>query len=171
MVNDAARLAGVIGVALKAELEGNSFYLMAAQAAQDPKAKEVFSQFAAEEMMHAETLRKLYDSAVNAGSLDSGVSLPRAPLRPEGGSPIFSPSFKERLAEAHFEVTALSIGIQLEKEAMEFYRAEAEASGDPVLHDLFLELSEWEKGHFEALSAQLEEVKEDYWHANRFTPF
>lgn len=36
---------------------------------------------------------------------------------------------------------------------------------------LYTELAEWESGHYEALTRQQEELKEDYWSAGGFSPF
>ncbi len=171
MSNNIEQLTAVLGEAIKAELAGNAFFLMAGQTATDPRAKEVFEQFAADEMVHARTLRALYESAVNAGRLDPDVKLPQMALVPDAANPIFSPGFKARLGDAHFEVTALSIGIQLEQDSMAFYRKHAQQTDEPVIRDLFNDLYEWEKTHYRALSTQLDAIKEDYWHENKFTPF
>jgi hypothetical protein len=86
-------------------------------------------------------------------------------------SPIFSDGIKGRVREAHIEMSALSIGIQLELDAMNFYRSQAEAFDDPTVKQLYTELAEWESGHYQALSRQQEELKEDYWSAGGFSPF
>ena len=69
-------------------------------------------------------------------------------------------------------MTALSIGIQLELSAVQFYRAEAEAaSDDPVVSALFNDLAEWEKEHLSALQMQADLLREDYWNTAGFSAF
>lgn len=170
MADEQSRLAQGLLKAIKAERDGNSFYSMAAHASADPKAKEIFAQLAAEELDHMHFLTRHYDSVLKTGKPDHGARLgPRANL--SGLSPIFSDGIKARIKDAHYEMSALSIGVQLEAEAMAFYRAEAEAADDPEVKRFYNELAEWEAGHYHALLGQQEELKEDYWSAGGFSPF
>ena len=86
-------------------------------------------------------------------------------------SPIFSDQIKSRIQDAHIEMSALSIGIQLELDAMKFYKSQAEAADDPDITNFYNELAEWESGHYHALLKQQEELKEDYWSSGGFSPF
>ena len=167
---DKAKLADSLMQAIKAERDGNSFYGMAAATSQDPKAKEIFAQLAAEELDHMQFLSRQYDSILKTGKPDPNAKLgQRHDL--SGISPIFSENIKTRIKDAHFEMSALSIGIQLEVEAQNFYRARATEAEDQGIRDFFLELADWEAGHYQALLQQHEALKEDYWSENRFSAF
>jgi rubrerythrin len=156
--------------AYKTERDGHSFYMMAANSTQDDKGKQVFMQLAQDEMEHMRFLRTQYESVLNTGKVDHGVKLPeRTEL--SGMSPIFSESLKGRVTEAHFEMSALSIGIQLELDSMNFYKARAEESDDPDVQSFYTELAEWERGHYQALLNQHESLKGDYWADSGFAPF
>lgn len=155
--------------AIKAEMEGKHFYLMAARATSDDHGREVFEQLAAEEQQHADFLRAQYRSLQESGEVDTDVSLGEAPDWVSRG--IFSDSLRERAAEAHFEMTALSVGIQLEADAQKFYRARAQEAGDSQVERFFLQLADWESGHYHALLRQHDALKEEYWAANQFAPF
>lgn len=170
MPAEPTRLARGLLEAIKAERDGHSFYSMAANSSADPKAREVFAQLAAEELDHMHFLTRHYESAVKTGEPDRAAKLgQRADM--SGGWAIFSAGIKDRIKDAHFEMSALSIGIQLELDAQKFYRSEAEASEDPVAREFYLELAEWESGHYQALLRQQEELKEDYWAASGFAAF
>jgi rubrerythrin len=156
--------------AYKAEQYGHNFYLMAANSTQDPKGKEVFETLAAEESDHARFLKAQYDSVLLTGKASATATLGKR-LDLTGMWPIFSDGLKTRIKDANFEMTALSIGIQLEKDAMVFYRSQAEQAGDPEIKKMFLFLSDWEAGHYEALLRQHEALKEDYWSTSGFAPF
>jgi rubrerythrin len=156
--------------AIKAERYGHSFYLMAANSTQDPKGKRVFETLAREELSHMRFLRIHYDSILKTGKMSAEAELGiQADL--SGRSPIFSENLQARIQDANFEMTSLSIGIQLELDAMNYYRSQAEAAADQDARKLFAELAEWESGHYNALLRQQEELKEDYWSAGGFTPF
>jgi len=156
--------------AIKAERDGHSFYTMAAKGTDDPKGKEIFETLALEELDHMNFLRAQYDSIIKTGQPDTKVKLgPKADL--DNISPIFSKNIKGRISEAHIEMSALSIGIQLELEATKFYQTHADAAADPAIKAFFTELAQWENGHYHALLSQQEEFKADYWSDGGFAPF
>lgn len=156
--------------AIRAEAEGRHFYLMAARSTEDEQGRAVFEQLADEELEHLEFLKAQYRSLVETGRPDPSARLGR-PTRLEGESPIFSSRIRERLGEAHYEMTALSVGIQLELGAQAFYKAQAQAASDQAVEAFFLELAEWEAGHYRALLVQQEALKEDYWASSGFSPY
>jgi rubrerythrin len=164
------RMAEGVLAAMRAETEGHHFYKMAALSTQDEQGKEVFEQLAAEELDHFEFLKKQYGALLETGAPDSTAKL-GSRLQLRGESPIFSSSLKGRLGEAHFEMTALSVGIQLELSAQSFYKKQGEEATNDAVRAFFLELAEWEAGHYDALLTQQESLKEDYWAASRFSPF
>lgn len=156
--------------AMQAENEGQHFYLMAAQTTRDPKGREVFERLAKEEQDHFTFLRAQYESVLRTGRPDVNLKLgPRTDLM--GPSPIFSPALRDRIKDAHYEMTALAVGIQLERSAQEHYKAQSDKAADPTIRSFFAELADWEAGHYHALLAQQEELKEDYWAGAGFAPF
>jgi len=156
--------------AIKAERDGAHFYMMAARTCEDPQGKETFERLAAEEVDHQRFLQAHYRSLQQTGKVDSSQKLGR-PDALEGESPIFSPAIKGRIAEAHFEMSALSIGIQLEQSSMTYYRQAAQQAEDPEVKDLFEVLADWEAGHYQALLRQQDLLRDDYWSAGGFSPF
>lgn len=165
------RIAEGLVKAIQAEIEGQHFYKMAAYNTADEQGRDVFERLAAEELDHATYLRAQHQAITERGTLDERVQLgPRMELGDP--SPIFSDRLKERVQDAHYEMTALSIGMQLEEGAERFYKAEAEAAaGVPKVQEFYLRLAEWESGHFHALARQYEVLKEEYWGEAGFSPF
>ncbi len=153
--------------AIRAEREGHYFYKMAAQSTTDPMGKEAFEYLADEEQHHAEYLLRHYKSLMESGSLDKEATLGK----PYTGGRIFSDALRSRAKEAHFEMTALSVGVQLEADAQRFYSGEADKTDDPNLKAFFTELAEWESGHYHALLAEQDALKKVYWAENLFSPF
>jgi len=163
------RIADGLQRAIQTELDGYHFFRMAAATTQDPKGRHVFECLAREEQDHESFLRHQYDHVVRFGTLDRSQRLtPQVDLA--GDDPIFSPALRARIKDAHFEMSALSIGIQLELQARRYYEEQAAASADPAVREFFTELAEWEGRHYEALLRQQESLKEDFWHASGFTP-
>ncbi len=156
--------------AIQAEADGQSFYLMAAKSTSDPKGREVFELLAHEEELHQKFLRAQYHALLQTGRPDSALTLPKQQELP-GESPIFSAELKRRIKDAHFEMSALSIGIQLEHSAMAHYQASARAAIDPLVAAFFTRLADWERGHHQALLRQQEALKQDYWAESGFAPF
>ena len=156
--------------AIRAEREGQHFYLMAAETCQDPRGQEVFEQLAAEEAGHAEFLQKQYRSVLDTGRPDKNLKLGNQ-MDLSGPNPIFSDEIRSRLKDAHFEMTALSVGAQLELDAQKYYSERAAESEDIVIKVFYSELADWEAGHYRALITQQESLKEDYWSGGGFAPF
>ena len=164
------RIAAGLEKAMQAEIEGYHFYQMAAKSTEDAKGRETFRYLADEEQGHFNFLKAQHESITKTGEVATDVQLGEK-REFAGGHPIFSDQIRERIGRAHYEMTALAIGIQLEKSAVEFYEAEAQAASDPAVKALHRELMIWEQGHLSALQAEADALKEDYWHEARFAPF
>jgi rubrerythrin len=156
--------------AVQAEGEGYHFYMMAAASTKDPKGKEVFETLAREEQEHARYLKAQYRALLDTGRPDPSARLGTR-LDLTGPSPIFSPALRGRAGEAHYEMSALSIGMQLELGAAQFYRDLAGRSAAPALQQFLTELADWETGHYEALQRQQGALRDDYFADGGFSRF
>ncbi len=156
--------------AIRAEGDGYNFYSMTATSIKDKKGKEVFTMLAEEELKHKHFLEAQLKSIRDTGAPDKNVHLGQASDL-SNDSPIFSPEIKNRLSDAHYEMSALSVGIQLELSSQKFYKQQAEAAKDETMRAFFSRLADWEAGHYRALLRQQDELKDDYWTAGGFAPF
>lgn len=163
------RIADGLKRAIQTELDGYHFFKMAAATTQDPKGREVFEALAAEELEHEAFLRHQYDHVVRFGTFDRTSRLTQR-VNLDGDDPIFSPALRERIRDANFEMSALSIGIQLELQARRYYEEQAAATGDPAVREFFEHLAAWEGRHYDALLRQQESLREDFWNASGFSP-
>ena len=170
-MNEATRrMAEGVQRALEAEIDGYHFYMMAAKSTNDARGREVFERLANDELLHARFLKSQYASLMENGVVDPTAKLGAATAY-DGDHPIFSSDLTSRAKDAHYEMSALSIGAQLELSAIQFYKAEAEAATDPAVEQFFGELAAWEKGHYDALNRQHAALREDYWSDGGFSPF
>jgi len=161
-------LTAVLRAAMQAERDGFSFYSMAAKGSDDPGAQETFRRLAEEEKNHYEMLQDGYRTLLQGEAWDPSTEF-TARAETEGGG-IFSEDFVRRIGGKHFEMSALSIGILLEKNAYEFYARQAAEAEDEAIASFFRELAEWENEHYRLLLRQDEAIKEEYWNENRFAP-
>ena len=155
--------------AMEAELTGHTFYKNASETIADPMGRETFAAMAAEEMEHFNYLRHQYESVLEKGGYDFTKKLRKKDVT-HANSPIFSDDLRGRIKDAHFEVSALTIGTKLELDAIRFYGECAKNAEDEEARTFYNELVEWEKDHYEAFNRQLEALKEEYFQANNFVP-
>ena len=154
--------------AMQAERTGHEFYKMAARTTEDPGGKEVFARLAQEEADHFSFLASHYRSLVTEGRLATQVELGHGVKLDH---PIFSPALRERIGEAHFEMSALAVAVQLELNGIQHYRAMAQNTKMPEARRFFEELVAWETDHYEALLREQEALQEAYWSEAGFEPF
>jgi rubrerythrin len=156
--------------AMQFENDGYHHYQAAAERTSDPKAKQAFAQLAQEEMQHHKVLEEMLLAHRNK-TLDQLKPIRlKARIDPQEQSPIFSPDFKTRIGDKHFEMSALSIGILLEQNSIEQYKKYRRQSSTPHLKKLFNALIRWEGEHLEALVKQQQFLQQEYWTANNFAP-
>jgi rubrerythrin len=166
------QLLEVVKNAIRVENDGYQFYRVAEEKTKDPKGKEVFSSLAKDETNHMQILKSLYQSIKEKGEYKfDEVKDMKHILETTSESPIFSKEFKQRMEQAQFEMTALSIGILLEKNSIEFYKKAAQDSENKDVAMLFNYLAGWEGEHLRALVQQQKFLQEDYWTEARFYPF
>ena len=163
------RLLAGLKEAILTEQTGVQFYTVAAANTTDVKGREVFQQLAHDEAEHQQWLRRQYGHIVEGTPWEEIKPVFHADL--SGPSPIFSDDLRSRIGEAHWEMTALSVGLALEEATVTRYRDLARAAEQPDVRRFFEELARWEQSHAEALSRQSNLLKESYWHEARFAPF
>ncbi len=156
--------------AMQAERYGHTFYKTAAMNTDDPTGREVFLQLAREEMEHFEFLSAHYKSLVDHGKLAEDTKLHgHAEVDPQ--SPIFSEKLRDHIKDAHFEMSAIAIAVQLELNAINRYRELAAKAEIPEVKRFFEDLANWESSHYKAFLNQQQLLQDDYWAASGFAPF
>lgn len=156
--------------AMQAERHGHTFYKTAAMTTQDPRGKETFELLAEEELAHFKFLAAHYKSMQANGILSPDAKLEGSAQVGEE-SPIFSAQLKERIKDAHFEMSALAIAVQLELNAIHRYKQLAAEATLPEVKQFFERLVEWETAHYKAFLGQQQQLQQDYWIASGFSPF
>ena len=172
MMEKTDQLLELVKDAIRVENDGYQFYRVAEEKITDPKGKEVFASLAKDETNHMQILKSLYQSIKEKGEYKfDEIKDMKHILETASESPIFSKEFKERVEQVQFEMAALSVGILLEKNSIEFYKKSAQQSENEDVKMLFNYLAEWEGEHLRTLVQQQKFLQQDYWTEARFYPF
>ena len=158
--------------ALLNEVDGREFYRMAARSSRRGGARQMFSFLMEEEERHREAIvAQIARMAEGKPPKTVGGAARRKAIR-KFRSPLFTEDFVARGKNVEGEAAALSIGMTLEKRAIEqFSDLRKKAKGNAPAERLFDDLIAWEKEHLDVLARQYEQLREMYWEETRFWPF
>lgn len=158
--------------ALLNEVDGREFYRMAARSARRDGARQMFTFLMEEEEEHREAIvAQIARMAEGKPPKRVGGMAQRKAVR-KFRSPLFTEEFVAKGKNVEGEAAALSIGMTLEKRAIEQFGAlRKKVRGDAPAKRLFDDLIAWEKEHLDLLSRQYEQLREMYWEESRFWPF
>ena len=160
MNTDFDAISDVLRKAFQVEVDGFTFYSMALEAATKPAVRKLFERLARDETEH-----KAYIMAVMKRYEEHGASSfqfdPRDPDLAEFSSEIFTDSFKEQAQGEVSEFGALSIGIQLESNAVTFFDTAAREASDPQISGFYRFLADWEGLHLRTLQQLYDSIRKD----------
>lgn len=152
----------ILKTAIINEQEGHQFYLMAAEKADNEDIKEVFLNLAADEKDHESWLRTVYREIIEKGQ-SGPLMIDQFSRSPE----IFSADKLKNTGG--LTVSALHVGVMMEKDSMDFYRRAAEQTNIPELRHLLEALAQWESVHLESLEKAYEFARDDWWEHQGFS--
>ncbi|MDH5468859.1 MAG: ferritin family protein [Candidatus Aminicenantes bacterium] len=137
--------------AIRLEVNGRNFFNHAAEITHNELGKKMFRKLAAEETKHIQAFSNLFSEILKETDWKKFVRDEEL----KGESTLIE-KLKERMkgAEGKSETQALSIGMELEENAIRFFQKAAEEVADPVAKEIFLSISEEEKFHYDLLQAQ-----------------
>ena len=160
MKTDFDAISDVLKKAFQVEVDGFTFYSMALEAATKPAVRKLFERLARDETEH-----KAYIMAVMKRYEEHGASSfqfdPRDPDLAEFSSEIFTDSFKEQAQGEVSELGALSIGLQLESNAVTFFDTAAREASDPQISGFYRFLADWEGLHVRTLQHLYDSIRKD----------
>jgi len=141
--------------AIRLEINGRKFFLHAAEVTEHEKGKKMFRFLADEEVKHMEVFGHLFSQILDSEDWKRYVK--DEELR--GEAPLVV-KLKESIKreEGKGEVEALRIGMELEQNAIEFFKKAADDTDDMTATKIFREISEEEKFHYDLLQAQHDSV-------------
>ena len=151
-----------IKTAIQMEQEGYSFYQKAAAQTSSEMGRTVFSSLAADELLHLEVFKNLFedklgkdewDKLVNSGLKYADIQVfPKDLKKVEGANPDTN------------EIDALRIAMDSEKEAIEYYSKIKENLNDYEVIKIIDEIIEQEKNHYSILAGEFNHINSTgYW--------
>ena len=160
MTTELDSIADVLKKAFQVEVDGFTFYSMTAERATKPAVQKLFEKLARDETEHQgyikAVMRRYEDLGASSFRFDR-----RDPDLGEFSSEIFTESFKEQAQGEIFETGALSIGIQLESNAVEFFSSAAQEASDLQVKGFFRVLADWEGSHRRILQKLYDSIRVD----------
>lgn len=156
-----------LNIAYNTEVAGYHFYTTAAAYAADAKGRAVFMNLAKDELTHIMVISNISDSLKKGAgwvgfdeALKTGASLAQKglPLFPEDNDLV------KRFVADRTDLNAVSIGIEVEEAAVEFYSSMLKAAAEPDAKVVLTKLLEMEKGHLKILRWESESLrKTGFW--------
>jgi rubrerythrin len=142
--------------AIELEIKGLEAFQSFADQTDNEMGKKVFLQLAKDEIRHKEILEDQLDNLVQ-GKVWENVDIPKSDIEK------LAPKIRKRALEtkgesAVGELDALNAALDLERNAMAFFREKAEIVGIPEAKALFLRLAEWEETHYDLINAEIDSI-------------
>jgi rubrerythrin len=160
----------VLRKAYQIEVDGYTFYSMAAETSDKPAIQDLFDKLASDEVQHKAFITNVMGSYEDKG-IEAFNIRRRDPDLKAFTDTIYSADFKAKADEAEFEMGVLSVGMTLETRAIEYFSGAAKHADEAEVRDFYQFLADWEKGHLEALQKLYGGIREDYWAEGGFSPF
>lgn len=156
----------VIKQAIMNEVEGFEFYRMAAKQAGEGGSRDAFLELASEEKKHIEYLEALFVKIKDGIEDEKEMAFMEGP--PSPGIYKWDKLDKDLTSLA---MSVFSIGIQMEKDSVDFYTKAKEETEIEQARKLYDTLIKWERVHLEQFTEQYNMYKEDWWSDQGFAPF
>ena len=126
----------ILSKAYQIEVDGYTFYSMAAERADKTAVQELFDKLARDEVQHKAYLKSVMSSYEEKGVGAFNVNL-RDPDLKAFTATIFTDRFKEQAAGADFEIGVLSIGMTLETNAINHFSRAATTAGEREVREFY----------------------------------
>ena len=151
----------VIRDAIKLEINGRSFFNHATEVTHNELGKKMFRKLAQDETEHLDAFGKLFTALTGGEEWRKLVD----PGEVEGDSYLIDElNSRMKKGERASELEAISIGMELERKAVDFFEKAAQESSDPKAKDILEKICEEEKFHYELLQAQYDSVSNSgFW--------
>ncbi len=170
MTDSREEIRDILRKAYQIEVDGYTFYSMAAEKATKPAVQELFDKLAHDEVQHKAYIKSVMGSIDQRGVEAFNLRF-RDPDLKAFTATIFTDRFREQVQGADFELGVLSIGMTLESNALEYFTSAATAASEREVREFYSFLAGWERQHLEALRGLYDGVRQSFWAESGFSPF
>lgn len=160
----------VLSRAWQVENDGHAFYAMVAQRTDREAVREVFEKLARDEVQHKAFLKDIASRYDREGA--AAFLVPRSdPSSRTFVDRVLTDRFRAQARDADFEVSALSIGLTLESNAIALFQEQAQRASETEVRDFYRFLADWERQHYDTLRDLFQDLRRDLFETGRFEPF
>ena len=156
------KIKDAIKTAIQMEQEGYSFYQKAAAQTSSEMGRTVFSSLAADELLHLEVFKNLFEEKVgqdewnrlvNSGLKYAAIEVfPKDLKKIEGANPDTN------------EIDAIRIAMDSEKGAIDFYTKIKQSITDDAIKEIIDEIIKQEQSHYNVLEGEFHHINSTgYW--------
>jgi rubrerythrin len=155
------QVVAVIKEAIKLEINGRSFFNHAADVTHNELGKKMFRKLAQDETEHLDSFGKLFTALTGGEEWRKLVE----PDEVKGDSSLIDElNSRMKKGERASELEAISIGMELERNAVDFFEKSARESSDPKAKEILEKICEEERFHYDLLQAQYDSVNNSgFW--------
>ncbi len=146
------------------EQEGYEFYMMAAEDTGNQESKQALQELAQEEQNHKEWILDLYQKIESGSAEEFDFDQVEAP------SPELFRWKNVPLDNTSKALSVFSIGVKMEYASVEFYKNAKEQTQDPEVKKLLDILIEWEQKHLTDFQNRYDDLQQEWWDEQRFSP-
>ncbi|MGB2804000.1 MAG: ferritin family protein [Candidatus Zixiibacteriota bacterium] len=151
----------VIKEAIMLEINGRSFFNHATEVTHNELGKKMFRKLAQDETEHLDSFGKLFKALTGGEEWRKLVDLDEV----KGDSSLIDElNLRMKKGERASELEAISIGMELERKAVDFFEKSAREATDPKAKEILEKICEEEKFHYDLLQAQYDSVNNSgFW--------
>lgn len=161
-MNNVENVKDAIKTAIQMEKDGHSFYEKAAAETSSDMGRTIFKSLAADELLHLEVFKKLFDEKIGKQEWYNLVSTSNKYV----DIPVFPRDLK-KVAGTNpdtNEIDALRIAMDSEQRAIDFYTKIRDKSTDEELIKIIDEIIIQEKSHYTVLEGEFHHINSTgYW--------
>ena len=157
MAHISTQILEAVKKAVQLEIDGKAFFDHAAEITGSELGKKMFKKLAQDEVQHLKTFGELFTKIIGDEEWKKFASDKSKTL-----SPLIE-ELKQRMSKREKEgrageTEAIKIGMELERNAIDFFADAAKQTGDPTAKQIFEKISDEEKFHYDLLQAQYDSV-------------
>lgn len=152
MTHHENRALSMIAAALEKEQKGRDFYKNASETCVNPLGKEIFKTLMTDEGIHIKRIKEISDFLSNGKEWNSHWRDYK--VENEDLKKLFRKRIEtlgSRVEGDTKDIEALSIGVQMEQGAIDFYEEQLGKATDPIEKEFVTIMINEERGHFAAL--------------------
>jgi rubrerythrin len=152
--DESNRVTDLAREAIRLEINGRGFFDHAAEVTHNELGKKMFRKLAQDEVRHLDTFRQLFSSMIGKQEWKDFVEEER-----ESQSSVIE-ELKSRIRKEQKagELEAISIGMELERKAVDLFEKSGKSATDPLAKEIFDKICDEERLHYDLLQAQYDSV-------------